>query len=117
MRFQIRPLIGACTPGHHGYQRDCVLITGQTSSGPFVTPVFAGKLIKGKKRHILVDTLGLLHAIVHAADGQDRDGGLLLLATLFGKFQVSIPRESVCRFADSAYQCPIFADGLAKILA
>ena len=47
----------------------------------------AGKLIKGKKRHILVDTLGLLlHAIVHAADVQDRDGGLLLLATLFGKF-------------------------------
>src|ERR1700680_3837894 len=50
----------------------------------------AGKLIKGKKRHILVDTLGLLlHAIVHAADVQDRDGGLLLLATLFGKFHSS----------------------------
>ena len=28
----------------------------------------------------------LLHAIVHAANIQDRDGGLLLLATLFGKF-------------------------------
>src|SRR6185369_2400445 len=29
----------------------------------------AGKKIKGKKRHILVDTLGLLlHAIVHPAD-------------------------------------------------
>ena len=34
-----------------------------------------GKKIKGKKRHILVDTQGLLmHAIVHAADVQDRDG-------------------------------------------
>ena len=33
--------------------------------------------IKGKKRHILVDTQGLLiHAIVHAADIQDRDGGV-----------------------------------------
>src|SRR3954468_20256139 len=33
--------------------------------------------IKGKKRHILVDTQGLLmHAIVHAADAQDRDGGI-----------------------------------------
>jgi hypothetical protein len=33
-----------------------------------------GKLIKGKKRHILVDTLGLLlHAIVHAADVQDQE--------------------------------------------
>ena len=47
----------------------------------------AGKLIKGKKRHFLVDTEGLLlHAIVHAADIQDRDGGVLLLATLFGLF-------------------------------
>jgi transposase len=36
----------------------------------------AGKKIKGKKRHILVDTQGLLmHAIVHGADIQDRDGG------------------------------------------
>jgi Transposase DDE domain len=60
----------------------------------------AGKLIKGKKRHILVDTLDLLlHAIVHAADVQDRDGGLLLLATLFGKFPFL---EKL--FADSAYQ-------------
>jgi hypothetical protein len=30
---------------------------GQTSSGPFGSPVFAGTLIKGKKQHILVDTL------------------------------------------------------------
>ena len=41
----------------------------------------AGKKIKGKKRHVLVDTLGLLlHAIVHPADMQDRDGGILVLA-------------------------------------
>ena len=44
----------------------------------------AGKKIKGKKRHILVDTQGLLmHAIVHGADVQDRDGGVLLMATVF----------------------------------
>ena len=42
----------------------------------------AGKKIKGKKRHVLVDTQGLLmHAIVHAADIQDRDGGALVVAT------------------------------------
>ena len=36
----------------------------------------AGKKIKGKKRHILVDTQGLLiHAVVYPADIQDRDGG------------------------------------------
>ena len=41
----------------------------------------AGKKIKGKKRHLLVDTQGLgLHAIVHAANLQDRDGGALLVA-------------------------------------
>ena len=46
-----------------------------------------GKLIKGKKRHVLVDTQGLLlHGIVTAADVQDRDGGLTLLASLFGLF-------------------------------
>ncbi|MEP0171827.1 MAG: IS5 family transposase [Nitratireductor sp.] len=35
----------------------------------------AGKKIKGRKRHIVTDTQGLLvYAIVHAADIQDRDG-------------------------------------------
>jgi hypothetical protein len=38
----IRPLIGACcAPGHHGYQRACDLISGQASTGPFGSPVFA----------------------------------------------------------------------------
>src|SRR2546429_608961 len=47
----------------------------------------AGKKIKGKKRHLLVDAQGLmLQAIVHAADIQDRDGGAMLLAALFGMF-------------------------------
>src|ERR1700722_17500508 len=27
--------------GHHGYQRACVLISGQASTGPFGSPVFA----------------------------------------------------------------------------
>jgi putative transposase len=72
----------------------------------------AGKKIKGKKRHILVDTLGLLLlAIVHSADIQDRDGGILLLATMKGLFPFL---EKL--FADSAYQGPLFANGLAKIL-
>ena len=56
----------------------------------------AGKKIKGKKRHILVDTLGLLlHAIVHPADIQDRDGGILLLSTLFGLFPFL--EKALCR--------------------
>jgi hypothetical protein len=34
-------------------------------------------------------------AIVHAADVQDRDGGVLLMATLFGL--LSVPAEALCR--------------------
>jgi hypothetical protein len=38
----IRPVIGACcAPGHHGYQRASDLISGQASTGPFGSPVFA----------------------------------------------------------------------------
>ena len=29
-----------------------------------------------------------MHAIVHAADIQDRDGGALVMATLFGMFPI-----------------------------
>jgi transposase len=40
----------------------------------------ACKKIKGRKRHILVDTLGLLlSVVVHPADIQDRDGSFHLL--------------------------------------
>ncbi|VVC35013.1 Transposase, IS4-like,Putative transposase IS4/IS5 family [Cinara cedri] len=40
----------------------------------------AGKKIKGRKRHIIVDTLGLVvTADVHSAGVQDRDGALALL--------------------------------------
>ena len=39
-----------------------------------------GKKVKGRKRHILVDTNGLILRVhVHPADIQDRDGGLDLL--------------------------------------
>jgi transposase len=72
----------------------------------------AGKKIKGKKRHILVDTVGLLlHAINHPADIQDRDGGVLVMATLFGMFPFL-----KTLFADSGYQGPKFAKALAKVL-
>lgn len=41
----------------------------------------AGKKVKGRKRHILVDTLGLLLiVVVHTASIQDRDGARLVLA-------------------------------------
>jgi len=46
-----------------------------------------GKQIKGRKRHLLVDTLGLVLAVVvHAANIQDRDGATLVLERLTHKF-------------------------------
>ena len=72
----------------------------------------AGKKIKGKKRHLLVDTEGLLLlAIVHAADVQDRDGGALLMAALFGLFPFL--RKL---YADGGYQGPVFQKALARLL-
>jgi putative transposase len=46
----------------------------------------AGKKIWGRKRHLLVDTLGLLICVkVLAADITDREGGKILLTALSGK--------------------------------
>ena len=43
--------------------------------------------MNGRKRHILVDTLGLLlTVVVHAANIQDRDGAKLVLEKTRGKF-------------------------------
>src|SRR5438874_3155045 len=42
-----------------------------------------GKKVSGRKRHLLVDTLGLvLKVVVHPADIQDRAGALLVLGAL-----------------------------------
>ena len=47
----------------------------------------AGKKVFGRKRHIVVDTMGmLLEVVVHPADIQDRDGARLLMAKLSGRF-------------------------------
>ena len=49
--------------------------------------------------------------MVHSAGIQDRDGGISLLATMKGLFPFL---EKL--FADSAYQGPLLAKALAKIL-
>ena len=53
----------------------------------------------------------MLHGIVHPADIQDRDGGVLLLSTLFGLFPFLKKL-----FADGGYQGPQFEQAVAKIL-
>ncbi len=58
--------------------------------------------MNGRKRHILIDTIGLLLAVrVHPADVQDRDGARLLLAGLGDRF----PRLAKL-WVDAAYQGP-----------
>ena len=48
----------------------------------------AGKQVFGRKRHILVDTLGLLLlVVVHSAGTQDRDGARTVLAPLANRFR------------------------------
>ena len=53
----------------------------------------------------------LLHAIVHPADIQDRDGGILLLATLFGMYPFL-----QTLFADAGYQGRQFHTALKTTL-
>ena len=60
---------------------------------------------------MLVDTLGLvLHALVHPANIQDRDGGIALLTVLADRFPLLVKL-----FADGAYQGPQFRQGVAKV--
>jgi len=47
----------------------------------------AGKKLKGRKRHIVTDTTGLLvGAEIHAADVQDRDGAVLVIEAIHDLF-------------------------------
>lgn len=58
-----------------------------------------GKKVKGRKRHVAVDTLGLLLAIVvTAADVSDRAGARLVASQLCGRFA-----QLVKLFADAGY--------------
>ena len=59
----------------------------------------AGKKIKGRKRHILVDTTGsILSVLVHEANIQDREGVKMLLSKGIGRF----PRLQLI-WADGGY--------------
>jgi transposase len=71
----------------------------------------AAKKVKGRKRHILTDTGGLLVAAqVHPADVQDRDGAVPLLASIRTLF---VWLRHV--FADSAYAAEKLTAALAAM--
>jgi transposase len=67
----------------------------------------AGKKVNGRKRHVVVDTIGLLVVVlVTAASVQDRDGGRLVL----DKARIAMP-SIVLAWADGGYagRCVDFA--------
>lgn len=71
----------------------------------------AGKKVNGRKRHIVVDTLGLLFGVVvHGADVQDRDGAPAVLASI----RRSCPWLRHI-FADSGYAGPKLRAALRQI--
>ena len=75
--------------------------TGRTPSG--IRGFDGGKLITGRKRHLLVDTCGLLLAvIVTSAAVQDRDGARLLLQRLCG-----VGKKLRLIWVDGAYRGPL----------
>jgi len=53
-----------------------------------------------------------MHALVHAADVQDRDGGARLMASLFGAFPFLLKL-----YADGGYQGPEFRAAVKKVLS
>ncbi len=72
----------------------------KTTSTKGVRGYDGGKKVKGRKRHILVDTIGLLlMVVVHTADIQDRDGAKLVLE----KAKLLFPRLRLI-WADGGYR-------------
>ena len=77
--------------------------TIRTANGGADRGYDAGKRTPGRKRHVIVDTLGLLLAVVvHSASVQDRDGVKLAGERIKGRF----PRLRLI-WADGAYQAAV----------
>jgi len=53
----------------------------------------------------------VLHAVVHSAAVQDRDGGMLVMATLFGLYPFLLKL-----YADGGYQGPQFQEALHAVV-
>ena len=85
--------------------------TVKTTEAGGVSGYDAGKKIKGRKRHIVTDTTGMLFAlVVHAANVQDRDGATAVLKSI----RHTCPRLRHL-FADGAYAGPKLRGALDSI--
>jgi putative transposase len=100
----------ASPTGRDHRQPEC---QGRSKRGSTLDPqgFDAGKKVTGRKRHILVDTLGLLlNVVVHPANVQDRDGARLVLDRRTRRLFPFIERI----FADAGYQGAKTAAAIAK---
>ena len=71
----------------------------------------AGKRVKGRKRHIVTDTLGLtIGLVVHAVRVQDRDGAPEVLQSIRTRW-LSLRHV----FADGGYAGPKLEEGLRRL--
>ena len=78
---------------------DAQSVKGADTVGAAVRGFDAGKKVNGRKRHIVVDTMGLLLLVVITSAGmQDRDGARTLLA----RVKMAMPSLSLL-WADSSY--------------
>ncbi|MFZ3584157.1 IS5 family transposase, partial [Loktanella sp. DJP18] len=83
----------------------------KTTESGGVTGYNAGKRIKGRKRHIVTDTTGLLIGFeVHSAGVQDRDGAPDVLKAIASRYPML--RHI---FADGGYAGPKLRDALKAI--
>jgi transposase len=92
---------------------DAQSVKGADTVGAVTRGFDAGKKVNGRKRHIVVDTLGLLIVVmVTAANVQDRDGGRRVLE----RAKMAMPSIAHV-WADGGYagRCVAFARALCRI--
>jgi len=83
----------------------------KTTESGGVSGYDAGKKIKGRKRHIVTDTLGfMVGLVVHSAGIQDRDGAPELLKSIRDAYP-----DLRHIFADGGYAGPKLRDALEKV--